>query len=693
VSSLEPGAIFGRDFRIVKALRAGGMGAVYIADQLSTGKQRALKVMAPELATDPSIRERFVLEARAASSIESDHVVEIVTAGVDEETGAPFLVMELLKGEELADALARVGPLPLGDVAEVLSQIGHALELAHLQGIVHRDLKLENIFLASSRRRDASFTAKILDFGIAKLVEEGRQKTGTQPLGTPLFMAPEQTDRKGRICPATDVWALGLIGFRLLTGRDFWAEADGSLTGLLREICIDPLPFASVRAHELAALPLSAGQFSVPPLPPGFDAWFARCVTRDIDARFQNAGDAVRAFSELVTVDAPRGALGTGMIGDPSTVSGALPSQATLPTRPVQIRPAGAATADVQAQTGAVTAGSMVQTAPAPASSSKAWMAVAAVGVALGGYGAYRLVGGSAPTPMPVSTVVAASSAAPVTSSAAPVGAAAPAGTCPPSMITIPMGKMFMGARDLTPDTRPPHEVTVSRFCMDRTEVTTSAYLACVEKGECERPPDKVSFPGVTPDQVKRFSPLCNAGHPERGEHPINCVAWTMADTFCKKRGARLPTEAEWEYSARGTEQRKYPWGNQEPGSKYLNACGKECAKWGQANGDKHASAMYDEDDGFPGTAPVGSFPAGASVFGVVDLAGNVWEWTADWHAPYGADAVADPKGPATGTQRVARGGDFTGLQPDWARPAFRWKTDPEVFNHALGFRCAADPK
>ena len=685
MSVLGPGAIFGRDFRIVRALRQGGMGAVYIADQLSTGKQRALKVMAPELATDPAIRDRFVFEARAASSIESDHVVEIVTAGVDEETGAPFLVMELLKGEELADALARVGPLPLGDVAQVLSEMGHALELAHLQGIVHRDLKLENVFLASSRRRDGSFTTKILDFGIAKLVEEGRQKTGTQPLGTPLFMAPEQTDRRGRICPATDVWALGLIGFRLLTGRDFWAELDGSLASLLREICIDPIPFASVRARELAERPLEPGQFTVPQLPPGFDAWFNRCVTRDIDARFPHAGEAVRAFGELVTPDAPRGALGMSVIGDYPRVSGGLPSRVSLPQRSIQFTPAGA-----QARTGVATGAAMMQTAPAPAPapSSRAWLVVAAVGVALGGFGAYRVLGRPGPaTSMPTSTARPASSASPA------VAPAPLTGVCPPDMVSIPMGKMFMGARDLTPDTKPPHEVTLSRFCMDRTEVTARAYLVCVEKGECERPPDKVSWPGITPDQVKRFSPFCNAGHADRGDHPINCVAWTMADTFCKKRGARLPTEAEWEYSARGSEQRKYPWGNDEPGPKYLNACGKECAKWGEASGDKHAASMYDEDDGYPGTAPVGSFPAGASVFGVLDLAGNVWEWTADWHASYTADAVTNPRGPGTGTQRVARGGDFTGLQADWARPAFRWKTDPEVFNHALGFRCAADPK
>ncbi len=172
---LEPGTVFGRDFKILRALKSGGMGAVYIVEQLSTGKQRALKVMNPDLAQDPATRERFVLEARAASQIDSDHVVEVVTAGVDEETSAPYLVMELLRGEELHDAFLRLGALPVGDVAEVLSQVGHALERAHAMGIVHRDLKPQNIFLAASRRKDASFTAKILDFGIAKLVADSAE--------------------------------------------------------------------------------------------------------------------------------------------------------------------------------------------------------------------------------------------------------------------------------------------------------------------------------------------------------------------------------------------------------------------------------------------------------------------------------------------------------------------------------------
>ena len=693
--------IFGRDFRIVRPLREGGMGAVYIADQISTGKQRALKVMAPELAVDPGTRERFVLEARAGSKIDSDHVVEVVTAGVDEDTGAPFLVMELLRGEELADASARLGPLPLGDVAEVLSQIGHALEQAHAQGIVHRDLKPENVFLASSRRRDVAFTAKILDFGIAKLVEDSRQKTGTQPLGTPLFMAPEQTDRRGRICPATDVWALGLITFKLLTGRDFWREADGSLAMLLREICVDPIPFASARVAELAEIPLEEGQVAppIPALPPGFDAWFARCVVQNVDARFQDAGEAVRAFAEIVPQDAARGALVAA--GGTADLSGFSQSRtggavAARSAQQASIRVStGDRGVDSRAATGLATGAPMTQATagPGPATGSgggsKIGMVVGAVALVAGAFVAYRVVGGGPPAPPPASSSAAATApSATVSATAAP---AAP-GTCPEGMVSIAGGKMFMGARDLKPDAKPPHEVNVSGYCLDKTEVTTRAYLACVEKGECERPPEKVSWPSITDAQIKLYSGFCNAAQKDRGDHPVNCVAWPMANTFCQKRGARLPTEAEWEFAARGASQRKYPWGDEDPAPKYLNACGKACAKWFEAHGEKHAS-MYGEDDGFVGTAPVASFPGGASASGIMDLAGNVWEWTADWYGPYATEPSTDPKGPATGSMRVVRGGDFTGSDPDWARPAYRWKTDPDTFNHAIGFRCAAAPK
>ena len=705
IDNLQPGAIFGRDFRVVSPLRAGGMGAVYIVDQLSTGRKRALKVLAPELATEPGIRERFVLEARAASRIESDHVVEIVTAGVDEETGSPFLVMELLRGEELADALARLGPLPLGDVAEVLSQIGHALEHAHAQGIVHRDLKPENIFLAASRRRDASFTAKILDFGIAKLVADSAssQNVGTQPLGTPLFMSPEQTDRRGRISPATDVWALGLIAYRLLTGQDYWRGVDGSLPMLLREIVIDELSFASQRAREQGTELL---------LPPGFDAWFARCVNRDIDARFPEAGEAVRAFGELVTEGATRGKL---VVQASVTGSAAMPastgSASAPPVSERQVTPAGTdpfgptvassepilangvlgATAQALASSGALAAPGAARARRAPI------VPIAAAFALLGGAAAFFLLrsgsdaGGGGPALTAQGPSAGLSAAPPA--SAAPVAPASRGTACPDGALLIAGSTAFLGADDIK-DAAPAHEVTLQSFCLDRTEVTTGAYLKCFQAKSCPRPLEKVEWQGVTDKQRQEYSPFCNARDPDqRAEHPMNCVSWFMADTYCKKSGRRLPTEAEWELAARGADQRLYPWGDAAPSAKHLNACGKECAAWSRAH-QEGRDAMYDEDDGFVATAPVGKFPAGASAAGVLDLAGNVWEWVADGYAPYTTDKQVDPKGPEGLSEfHVIRGGDFFSEVADWAKPARRYRREPNAYNHAIGFRCAADPR
>src|SRR5262249_23818063 len=155
-----------------------------------------------------------------------------------------------------------------------------------------------------------------------------------------------------------------------------------------------------------------------------------------------------------------------------------------------------------------------------------------------------------------------------------------------------------------------------------------------------------------TEDQRKRYGPLCNAGHADRANHPINCVAWAMANLYCQKRGGRLPTEAEWEYAARGSSQRMYPWGEEAPDAKHLTAGGQECGRWGPSTADPKPP-MYADDDGSPGTAPVGSFPSGASKHGLLDLAGNVWEWTADWFAPYSSEPQVDPKGPSDGKQRV----------------------------------------
>ena len=286
---LAAGQIIGGDYRVVAPLSQGGMGSVYVVEQLSTAERRALKLMHPSIAADERSRARFEQEARVSGRIASAHVVKVIQSGVDEALGVPWLCMELLEGEDLGAALRRRGALPAADAAALFEQIGHALAIAHALGIVHRDLKPENLFLATPQTPGVPFTAKVLDFGIAKLVA-GAQTT--EQVGSPMWMAPEQANGEA-ITPATDVWAMGLIAFRVLAGKPYWRAANTDethITRLITEILTGPIVAASARAAELCAAPI----------PAGFDAWFARCVARDASARFPDAGAARDALLPLL---------------------------------------------------------------------------------------------------------------------------------------------------------------------------------------------------------------------------------------------------------------------------------------------------------------------------------------------------------------------------------------------------------
>jgi serine/threonine protein kinase len=223
VLELVPGQIFAADFRVVRPLSQGGMGSVYVVEQLSTQQQRALKLMHPELVRDPRLRQRFEQEARIGGQIPSDHIAQVISAGVDAASGTPWLAMELLQGETLADWIAR-RPTSVPELFEIYRQLCHAVGAAHERGIVHRDLKPENIFVAVPRQAGLAFFIKVLDFGIAKMASHHASGGTTTSMGTPLWMAPEQTEN-GRIGPPADVWALGLIAFALLTQRVYWARS------------------------------------------------------------------------------------------------------------------------------------------------------------------------------------------------------------------------------------------------------------------------------------------------------------------------------------------------------------------------------------------------------------------------------------------------------------------------------------
>jgi serine/threonine-protein kinase len=290
---LAAGRVFHERYEVVRVLDTGGMGTVYEVVDARTRRRRALKVMLPSLAEDQGMRARFELEARVTADVQTEHIVETFDAGVDAETGAPFLVMELLRGDDLAALLRARGRFSADEVVTFLGQAAQALERTHDAGIVHRDLKPANLFL--TRRDDGSPRLKILDFGIAKLVAQSTASfRTTRSVGTPLYMSPEQVRGDAAIDHRADLHALGHIGFALLVGEAYWeaeARAFDAVYPLLMKIANGCSEAASSRARARGVT-----------LPPAFDAWFAKATAVDPRDRFDSAGELARELARAVGV-------------------------------------------------------------------------------------------------------------------------------------------------------------------------------------------------------------------------------------------------------------------------------------------------------------------------------------------------------------------------------------------------------
>ncbi len=297
---LQKDQVFAGRYRIHDFLAQGGFGAVYIAEQLATELRVALKVLWPHVLSSQDAVSKFEQEARIAGRVNSEHIVGVIDAGFDETLRMPFLVMELLVGEDLEKAVLSRGPMSPEQVVVCMRQTASGLDKAHgyvnrdglPEPIVHRDLKPENLFL--THRDDGSPCIKILDFGIAKVLSSST-KVSQEVKGTPLYMAYEQ-GAGGAITPRTDIWALGLIAFFMLTGRCYWKTAhlpEASLTQLFGEVLSLPIVPPTERARELGI---------VPTWPAGFEAWFLRCVNRDAHKRFSSAGEASAALAKALGI-------------------------------------------------------------------------------------------------------------------------------------------------------------------------------------------------------------------------------------------------------------------------------------------------------------------------------------------------------------------------------------------------------
>ena len=282
-------------YEIVRLIGRGGMGSVWEGRHASLGTRVAVKFIDPEYARSKDAQSRFVNEARAVATIQSKHAIQIFDHGVTDD-GRPYIVMELLVGEPLDKRLERVGRMSLPETARMIVQVCRALQRAHDAGIIHRDLKPENIFLVRSPDDDDEI-AKVLDFGIAKIKgppgEKGMTsstKTGAV-LGTPYYMSPEQARGLRTIDHRSDLWSLGVIAFKCVTGV---LPFDGESVGdLLVKICTLSPPRPSM---------------AIAGLPPTFDAWFLRALESEPSRRFSTAAELAEALGFVAGISVKRGA-------------------------------------------------------------------------------------------------------------------------------------------------------------------------------------------------------------------------------------------------------------------------------------------------------------------------------------------------------------------------------------------------
>ena len=294
-------------------------------------------------------------------------------------------------------------------------------------------------------------------------------------------------------------------------------------------------------------------------------------------------------------------------------------------------------------------------------------------------------------TPRPIATLVVA-----------PPPASASAGdtwTSPGDgmvMVYVPAGEFTMGSNTEGDDEKPVHTVALDAFWIDRTEVTNAMFARFVADTAYKTDAEKNDGSAhVFDTSAKDWSLMRGANwqHP-RGpsgdlsgldNHPVVQVSWNDATAYCQWVGRRLPTEAEWEKAARGTDGRTYPWGNQKPAGNQLNSADKNLdVDWADKN----------VNDGYQFTAPVGNYPAGASPYGVLDMAGNVWNWVADWYGDiyyFSSTSWKNPQGPSSGNYRVLKGGSWVFFAIG-VHTSLRGRSVPSDAYDTIGFRCSRSP-
>ncbi len=604
-------------YRIIEEVGRGGFAAVYKAVDTTLDRVVALKVLAPHLLWDPTFVQRFQREAKVAANLDHSNIVTIHEVGQIE--GVYFFAMQFLEGRTLSQILEAEGPWPVSRVQAIVEQLASALDYAHARGFVHRDIKPSNVIVADEGR------ATLTDFGLVKAGEGTKLSTTGVVFGTPEYMSPEQAEGK-KLDARSDVYSLGVVLFEMLAGRAPFV-ADTTPAVMYKHV------------HEPPPLDeLPSG------LPQGVVAVVEKALAKKREARYQSAGEMAAALKQAV--------------------SGAVVEEVKAPP-PVAAPPPETRSPEA---------------ARVPTSTRLAlpwkWMARIGVIVVAVMVLAIALMSGGGPAPTAIPTIAPTKTPTPIippTSTRLPPTDTPPPSS-PPDMVYVPAGEFIMGSDEGESDEQPTRTVYLDAFYIDKYEVTNARFATFVsangyktdaERGGCGwiyEGGEGKCVPGA--DWQHSLGPDTDLGG--KDEHPVVQVSWNDAKAYCEWAGARLPTEAEWEKAARGTDGRTYPWGE------WIDC---DHAQYGGCGG---------------GTVPVGSKPKGASPYGALDMAGNVWEWVADWYDSgyYGTSPETNPKGPASGDSRVLRGGSWRSNEA-LVRAALRGRSSPGDARGSVGFRCA----
>ena len=560
-----------------------------------------------------------------------------------------------MSGGSLKDRLKQ-GALPEASAIKISSQILTGLKAIHENGIIHRDLKPGNILF------DSYGTARISDLGFAKALQSDSSMSLSMSggmFGTPAYMAPEVW-RGNQASVRSDIYSLGCILYEMLTDMVLF-EGETPAMAMTKHLIEGP------RFHQS--------------LPAGWDALLKNCLAMDPDDRYPSAEALLEVLDRGVLEASNRTA----------EQDGQSPKQ---PEKTSEANSSGKGTAadepPSRAPSQAETNGKQKLGSVGEKKDKRMWVVGAVIGALLLILGVLtmsllktrnRMAAMTLPTdpPQAVRTEAPAAGKTPAKDST-PVQSKTSTPTITPTpqptlgigsimireedgmeMVYVPAGEFEMGSESGVSDEKPVHTVYLDAYRIDKYEVSNAQYAKCVAAGDCTKP------------MYTNSSTRSNYfGNPEYDHYPVTNVSWHQANTYCQWAGGDLPTEAQWEKAARGTDGRTYPWGNESPTCQLTNF-----------NNGTYENPAHCKGD----TSLVSDSESGASPYGALNMAANVSEWVRDWYGPYQSGDTQNPEGPSSGTARVIRGGSWFSYYRV-IRATYRVGGNPADADCVFGFRC-----